>query len=68
MDNVVTVELQAIAEDMIPLVGKSLALDKAFVDVSDGVIGAGLTLPSSLPHLGTPHSGPDVTFLSARCI
>jgi len=64
MDNVVTIEFQAIAGKTIPLVDKSLTLDKALVAVSDGVIGAGLTLPSSFPHFGTPHSGFDVTLLS----
>jgi hypothetical protein len=60
MDDVVTIELQAIAGATIPLVDKSFTPDKALADVSDGVTGAGLTFLPSFPYLGTPYSGYDV--------
>lgn len=59
-DDVVTIELQAIAGATIPLVDPSYTPDKAIADVSDGVTGAGLTLLTSFPFLGTPYSGYDV--------
>jgi hypothetical protein len=59
-DDVVTIELQAIAGATIPLVDPSFTPDKAIADVSDGVTGAGLTLLTSFPFLGTPYSGYDV--------
>jgi len=57
VDDVVTIELQAIAGATIPLVDKSFTPDKALPDVSDGLTGAGLTLLSQFPYLGTPYSG-----------
>jgi hypothetical protein len=60
MDDVVTIELQAIAGATIPLVDKTFKPDKAIADVSDGVNGAGLTFLASFPYLGTPYSGYDV--------
>jgi hypothetical protein len=59
-DDVVTIELQAIAGATIPLVDPSFTPDKAIADVSDGVTGAGLTLLKNFPYLGTPYSGYDV--------
>jgi hypothetical protein len=59
-DDVVTIELQAVAGATLPLVDKSFTPDGAIKDVSDGVTGAGLTLLSSFPYLGTPYSGYDV--------
>lgn len=59
-DDVVTIELQAIAGATIPLVDKSFTPDKALADVSDGVTGAGLTLLPTFPYLGTPYSGYNV--------
>jgi hypothetical protein len=59
-DDVVTIELQAIAGATIPLVDPSFTPDKAIADVSDGVTGAGLSLLTSFPYLGTPYSGYDV--------
>ncbi len=56
-DDVVTIELQAIAGATIPLVDKSYTPDKAIADVSDGDTGAGLTFLPSFPYLGTPYSG-----------
>jgi hypothetical protein len=60
MDDVVTIELQAVAGATIPLVDKTFTPDKALADVSDGVTGAGLTFLSSFPYLGTPYSGYEV--------
>jgi Domain of unknown function (DUF4331) len=60
-DDVVTIELQAVAGATIPLVDKTFTPDKAIADVSDGVTGASLTLLSSFPYLGTPYSGYSVT-------
>jgi hypothetical protein len=64
-DDVVTIELQAVAGATIPLVDKTFTPDKAIADVSDGVTGAGLTLLSSFPYLGTPYSGYSVAVGSA---
>ncbi|HEV3267891.1 MAG TPA: DUF4331 domain-containing protein [Acidimicrobiales bacterium] len=60
-DDVVTIELQAVAGVTIPLVDKTFTPDKAIADVSDGVTGAGLTLLSTFPYLGTPYSGYSVS-------
>jgi len=59
-DDVVTIELQAIAGATIPLVDSSYSPDGAIADVSDGVTGAGLTFLATFPYLGTPYSGYDV--------
>ena len=56
-DDVVSIELLAIAGATIPLVDKSFTPDAALADVSDGVTGAGLTFLPSFPYLGTPYSG-----------
>jgi hypothetical protein len=60
-DDVVTIELQAVAGVTIPLVDKSFTPDKAIAAVSDGVTGAGLTFLPSFPYLGTPYSGYSAT-------
>jgi hypothetical protein len=60
IDDVVTIELQAIAGITIPYVDKTYVKDAAIVDVSDGVTGAGLSLLSNFPYLGTPYSGYNV--------
>jgi hypothetical protein len=60
-DDVVTIELRALAGATIPLVDKTFTPDAAIADVSDGVTGAGLALLSSFPYLGTPYSGYSVT-------
>jgi hypothetical protein len=57
IDDVVTVELQAIAGITIPYVDKTYDKDAAIADVSDGDTGAGLSLMSNFPYLGTPYSG-----------
>ena len=60
-DDVVTIELRALAGATIPLVDKTFTPDAAIADVSDGVTGAGLALLPSFPYLGTPYSGYSVT-------
>jgi hypothetical protein len=57
IDDVVTIELQAIAGATIPLVDKTFTPDAALADVNDGVTGAGLTLLPTFPYLGTPYDG-----------
>ena len=57
IDDVVTIELQAIAGITIPYVDGTYTKDPAIADVSDGDTGAGLTLLPSFPYLGTPYSG-----------
>jgi hypothetical protein len=59
-DDVVTIELQAIAGATIPLVDPTYKPDGAIADVSDGVTGAGLTFLPTFPYLGTPYSGYNV--------
>jgi len=59
-DDVVTIELQAIAGATITLVDKTYKPDAAIAAVSDGVTGAGLSLLTSFPYLGTPYSGYNV--------
>jgi hypothetical protein len=59
IDDVVTIELQAIAGATIGLVDPSYKPDAAIADVSDGVTGAGLKFLTSFPYLGTPYSGYD---------
>jgi hypothetical protein len=56
-DDVVTIELRAIAGATIPLVDKTFTPDGAIADVSDGLTGAGLTFLPNFPYLGTPYSG-----------
>jgi hypothetical protein len=59
-DDVVTIELQAIAGLTIPLVDSTYKKDGAIADVSDGVTGSGLTFLPNFPYLGTPYSGYNV--------
>ena len=59
-DDVVFIELQAVAGATIPLVDPSFTPDGALKYVDDGVTGAGLTLLPNFPYLGTPYSGYDV--------
>jgi hypothetical protein len=59
-DDVVAIELQAIAGATIFLVDKTFKTDGALIDVSDGVTGAGLSLLPGFPYLGTPYSGYNV--------
>ena len=59
-DDIVTIELQAVAGATLPLVDPTFTPDKALADVSDGVTGAGLTFLPNFPYMGTPYSGYDV--------
>jgi hypothetical protein len=56
-DDVVTIELHAVAGATIPLVDKTFTPDKAIAAVSDGLDGAGLQLLSDFPYVGLPYSG-----------
>jgi hypothetical protein len=58
IDDVVTIELRALAGATIPLVDKTFTMDKAAGAVTDGS-----PMPpylSSFPYLNTPHDGFDV--------
>ena len=57
IDDVVTIELHAIAGATLPLVDKSYTPDKAIAAVSDGLDGAALSLLGTFPYLGLPYSG-----------
>jgi hypothetical protein len=57
VDDVVTIELRAIAGVTLPLVDTSFTPDKAIADVSDGLTGKGTVLLDAFPYIGTPHSG-----------
>ncbi len=67
-DDVVTIELHAIAGATIPLVDKSFTPDKAIAAVSDGLDGAGLQLLSDFPYLGYPYSGYDYPTASSQAM
>jgi len=57
VDDVVSIELRAIAGVTLPLVDKAFTPDKAIADVGDGLTGAGTQLLGVFPYIGTPHSG-----------
>jgi hypothetical protein len=64
-DDVVTIELRALAGATIPLVDKSFTPDAAATEITDGLTSGPMdttasgneTYLSSFPYLGTPHSG-----------
>jgi hypothetical protein len=58
-DDVVTIELRAIAGVTYPLVNKSYTPDAAAGAITDGLTPASVNLPflSSFPYLGTPQGG-----------
>ncbi|AHH95942.1 DUF4331 domain-containing protein [Kutzneria viridogrisea] len=60
-DDVVTVELRAIAGLTVPLVDKGFTPDKAAGQLTDGLTPDNLTVPflNHFPYLGVPHSGFD---------
>ncbi|MDE3064701.1 MAG: DUF4331 domain-containing protein [Acidobacteriota bacterium] len=58
-DDVVSIELLAVAGATIPLVDPTYTPDGALGAVSTGVTGAGLSLLPGFPYLGTPYSGYD---------
>jgi hypothetical protein len=59
-DDVVSIELRAIAGATLPLVDPSFTPDGAIADVSDGLNGSDIAYLSSFPYLGTPYSGYNV--------
>jgi Domain of unknown function (DUF4331) len=59
-DDVVSIEVVAIAGATLPYVDSSFTPDTAVGDINTGVTGAGLMLLDSFPYLGTPYSGYDV--------
>ena len=56
-DDIVTIELRALAGVTYPLVDKSYTPDAAASKVTDGATGAGLNLLSSFPYMPLPYSG-----------
>jgi Domain of unknown function (DUF4331) len=56
-DDIVTIELRALAGVTYPLVDKSYTPDAAAAKVTDGATGAGLNLLSSFPYMPEPYSG-----------
>ena len=59
-DDVVSIELRAIAGATLPLVDPSFTPDGAIAAVSDGLDGSDIAYLSSFPYLGTPYSGYNV--------
>ena len=57
LDDVVSIELRAIAGATLPLVDKSFVPDGAIAAVSDGLDGSDIAYLSTFPYLGTPYSG-----------
>ena len=64
-DDVVTVELRAIAGATYPLVAPSYTPDGAAMAITDGLTDADTTYLSTFPYLGTPQSGYQTTPLAA---
>ncbi|HEV2427974.1 MAG TPA: DUF4331 domain-containing protein [Acidimicrobiales bacterium] len=60
VDDVVSIELLAVAGATIPLVDSTFTVDAAVADISTGVTNAGLSYLTSFPYMGTPYSGWDV--------
>ena len=60
-DDVVTIELRAIAGLTVPLVDKTFTPDKAAGQVTDGLGPSSVSAPylSQFPYLGVPYSGFD---------
>jgi hypothetical protein len=56
-DDIVTIELRALAGVTYPLVDKSYTPDAAAFKVTDGASGSGLNLLSSFPYMPEPYSG-----------
>jgi hypothetical protein len=65
MDDVVTVELRAIAGLTYPLVNPSYTPDAAVNAITDGLTSASTSYLSQFPYLGTPQSGFATTPLAA---
>jgi hypothetical protein len=58
-DDVVTIELKAIAGATYPLVDSSYTVDPAVADVTTGLVAGPGRFQSSFPYLGLPHDGFD---------
>jgi len=58
-DDIVTIELQALAGVTYPLVDKSFTPDGAAAKVTDGATAAGIDFLANFPYLPDPHSGYD---------
>jgi hypothetical protein len=56
-DDVVSIELRAVAGATYPLVDKSYKPDAAAAAITDGLTDADTTYAPSFPYLGTPQSG-----------
>jgi hypothetical protein len=56
-DDIVTIELRALAGVTYPLVDKSFTPDAAASKVTDGASGSGINLLSSFPYMPEPYSG-----------
>lgn len=56
-DDIVTIELRALAGVTYPLVDKSYTPDAAAFKVTDGATGAGINLLTSFPYMPEPYSG-----------
>jgi len=56
-DDIVTIELRALAGVTYPLVDKSYTPDAAASKVTDGATGSGINLLSSFPYMPEPYSG-----------
>jgi hypothetical protein len=61
IDDVVTIELQALAGLTYPLIDKTYKVDTVVKSVSDGLTGASVSSPPTgqFPYLGTPYDGYD---------
>ncbi len=66
-DDVVTVELRALAGVTYALVNKSFTPDAAASKVTDGVTDAGLAFLPNFPYLADPHSGYDTPGTTPNC-
>jgi hypothetical protein len=58
-DDVVTIELRAVAGATVPLVDKSYKVDAVVADVSDGTVFETGNYLDGFPYLGNPHDGYD---------
>lgn len=56
-DDVVTIELRALAGVLIPLVDPTFTPDKAAAALTDGTSNTNGAYPSAFPYLATPNSG-----------
>ena len=64
IDDVVTIELRAIAGMVFPLIDPTYKLDAAIADVTDGLTGRSVTNKplTAFPYMGVPYDGYDQKF------